>query len=50
MDHAELLERAERYRTLAALATDEQTQQALLYLADEYETLATEMSDHDPST
>ena len=51
MDHAELLERAKRDRTLAAaLATDEQTSKALLDLAEEYETLATDMSDDDPWT
>lgn len=40
MDRVELINRANRYRDLAARTTDQQTKQGLLDLAERYEALA----------
>ncbi|HZI75885.1 MAG TPA: hypothetical protein VFD73_18045 [Gemmatimonadales bacterium] len=50
MDSAELLERAHRYRIVAAGLTDEQTKAGLLDLADKYEALARELEQARPES
>jgi hypothetical protein len=51
MNRAELLERANRYRYLAASIFDEQTRAGLFDLADRYEALAWEVEQRtDPSS
>ena len=49
MDVADLLARAERFRTLAARVTDEQTRAGLLELAERYEALAHDVREDDSS-
>jgi hypothetical protein len=53
MDCNELLKRAKHYRELARGATDHETMQSLMYLAEKYEALAAGdegLGDHsDPS-
>jgi hypothetical protein len=48
MDIADLIDRAARYRALAAHVTDEQTRVGLLELAERYEALAREVRESDP--